>query len=257
MLPLVIFCFMFVRVALVLVYQDDQDCAIEGVFLSYWFYIRYVRFKCMLIGHFFCNNGVIVQKIIVVFMSLLVLGVACGNYCCAIEERKEEKIQEWFKAVTEGNVRAVQRLIADGIDPNIQLRGNNAALLLVAHKGNEEMVRVLVRHKADINQESVIKHQTPLTMAVTYGSVKMVQLLIALCASIDHQTSLMGQTALHKAACQGRPEMTRLLLRSKANQYLKDNDNHIVIDCAYRALFHAITRNKRDAYEQIVKLLRC
>jgi ankyrin repeat protein len=87
-------------------------------------------------------------------------------------------------------------------------------------KGNEEMVRLLLEHGAEVNSSGSADHGgCPLYEASRHGYLTIVGVLIENAAKIDYQTTCHS-TALQAASNAGHTEIVRLLLDNNANANL-------------------------------------
>ncbi len=102
----------------------------------------------------------------------------------------------WAIAVDHGNLERVERLLADGVDPDVLISGDyraseaprlhgQTALMEAAWLGYEELARLLLQAGAD-----------------------------PLVREVSEQEHFSGDTALHKAATQGHAGIVRLLLEA-------------------------------------------
>lgn len=95
-----------------------------------------------------------------------------------------------------------------------------AALLLATKKGDEAIVRLLLRHGVNTSARS-IDGNTPLHYAAQSGHTAIVQLLLDKGAVIDTIT-ITGATALLLAAQTWQSAVVRVLLDNGANTELSD-----------------------------------
>jgi uncharacterized protein len=186
-------------------------------------------------------------------------------------------------AAESGRVEKVEAALKAGIDVNTVDRGTQfTALHLAAHEGHLPVIKVLLKHKANVDplaqndltplhlaayngrSECVAlllqfgakvdprdrEGKTPLTHACT-GPVedalefeKTVKLLLDAGAEINAKESTEGFTPLMMAAGLGNVEIVKILLRANADKSLLDNDGD-------SALSHAQTKG----YVDIIKLL--
>ena len=107
-------------------------------------------------------------------------------------------IQNLSEAAFTGNLTAVKRALADGVDPNTKDPQSGSTLLAIAAlMGHTEVVAVLLEHGADVNVNS-----------------------------------RDGGTALHAAAFLGRADTVKLLLEKGADATLKNGMGSPAIDGA-------------------------
>ena len=79
-------------------------------------------------------------------------------------------------AAREGNVRAVNLLIEEGVDVNKQEGGGNSALFWAVYYGHEEVVSALLRHGARVDNKCD-KCQDPIGVAREKKYTKILELL--------------------------------------------------------------------------------
>lgn len=85
-----------------------------------------------------------------------------------------------YKAVREGNVTKVKRLLEHGVDPNICDGHHMTVLHLAAYWGETEIVKLLIKHHADVNIDNGGKGWTPLHSAAISGGLKNREEIISL-----------------------------------------------------------------------------
>ena len=69
----------------------------------------------------------------------------------------------FFYYIRKNNVKSIKKLIASGIDVNLQNDGGNTALILASIRNNSELVKLLIDAGADVNIQN--KHKR---LAVDY-----------------------------------------------------------------------------------------
>ena len=82
--------------------------------------------------------------------------VGCGN---------PEADRALFKAATEGNIKGIKQLIADGADVNAKDRNGSTTLHAAALTGHKEIVELLIANGADVNAKND-RGDTPLDAAI-------------------------------------------------------------------------------------------
>ena len=114
-----------------------------------------------------------------------------------------------------GYEELVQQLLkrtADGIDPNHKDLYDRTPLSWAAEMGHEKLVRLLIRHGAQV--ESKDKHgQTPLFYAAGNIDGTIVTLLIAEGAQVETRDNY-GRTALSRAEAHGRKVVVQVLAQN-------------------------------------------
>ena len=96
-------------------------------------------------------------------------------------------------AISEGNLEAVQELLADGDDVNGVCRPYGTPLQTAVVTGDEEMVRLLLKTGAYVNTKGG-KYQTPLLAAVLCGHEEIVALLLR------HKADVLTECGFHVSA---------------------------------------------------------
>jgi ankyrin repeat protein len=110
-----------------------------------------------------------------------------------------------WAAAKKGDARRVETLLAKGVDVNAKTRYGATALSFAADKGHVEVVKVLLRHKADVNVKDTFYKATPVTWALLNGHPAIVKLLIEAGAK-DLDSVLISSVAL------GNADVVRALL---------------------------------------------
>ncbi len=180
------------------------------------------------------------------------------------------------------NMPAVQMLLDK--NPNLEaedVRGRTA-LFRAVEEGQDEVINVLLAHKAEVNHRAS-DGSTPVLAAVSYGklpaikallaaggnietpdnggktpliqaaegsaytpnNVPFVQLLIEKGAKVEPQDK-QGRSALYLASSEGKAEAVNLLLDQKADPNLKDNNGGT-------PLLIAVTYGKMDTIKTLLK----
>jgi truncated hemoglobin YjbI len=122
-----------------------------------------------------------------------------------------------------GNVRMVELLLRLGADPNVKTAGGHTSLYCVANAGQltggGDVVRVLVRAGAQVDERSDSKRCTALHMAARRGNTKVAEALIDCGADINAQDK-SGDTPLQRAKNCRKSEVALLLVSRGADASL-------------------------------------
>jgi outer membrane protein assembly factor BamB len=113
--------------------------------------------------------------------------------------------EELWAAARKGDAAAVEDLLARGVDVNAKNAYGATALSFATDKGHLEVVRVLLKHKADVNVSDTFYKATPLSWAVSKGNPAIVEALLKAGAK-------GADKYLASAARIGKPEVVRTIL---------------------------------------------
>jgi len=124
------------------------------------------------------------------------------------------------RAVEQGDAGTVQRLLADGVNPQQLDEKNRTGLVVAALTGNLQIFAMLMKAGARLDIPDPLGN-TPLHYAADRNRAEMVKLMLALHAPIDAENK-GGITPLMMAASHGNVEVVEMLLAGGANP--KKND---------------------------------
>ena len=124
-------------------------------------------------------------------------------------------------ATAEGNIKAVIRHLANGVDVNVKNDFGFTPLLKAAQFGRREVAELLIAKGADVNAKGW-DGRTPLHFAVLRSSKEMAELLIAAGADVNAKAE-SGETPLDWAIMNKQTELTALLRKhcGKTGEELK------------------------------------
>jgi outer membrane protein assembly factor BamB/ankyrin repeat protein len=86
--------------------------------------------------------------------------------------------EDLWTASRTGDAKAVEALLAKGVDVNAKTHYGATALWFAAYKGHLEVVKVLLKNKADLNASDTIWGSSPLSLALGEGRVEIVKVLL-------------------------------------------------------------------------------
>jgi ankyrin repeat protein len=121
-----------------------------------------------------------------------------------------------LEAINWNNLAMVKKLIMEGADVNLGIRGDifTTPLQAAAKKGSIDIVYLLLEHGADMNAPPHYKYgATALQYAAIGGYTGIALLLLEKGADVNAlPAQIDGRTALEGAAEHGRKDMVRILL---------------------------------------------
>jgi outer membrane protein assembly factor BamB len=85
---------------------------------------------------------------------------------------------ELWAAARKGDARAVEALLAKGVPADAKTRYGATALWFAAYKGHLDVVKVLVKYRADVDARDTVWGESPLDLAAENDQVEMVKVLL-------------------------------------------------------------------------------
>lgn len=130
-------------------------------------------------------------------------------------------------AIMKHSVDAVRKLLVNGASPSTPGSDDpgEPPLTLAAQEGNCDIVAVLLKHSADLNQGTTPRGSTPLLSAACKGHLRVVELLLRHNAIVNKAQTGDGPTPLYMAAQNGHRDVAELLLKNHADVNLADSDD--------------------------------
>lgn len=142
--------------------------------------------------------------------SILFLGLLLSLTVAALATPPNKEL---LTAVMKKNAPQVETLLAAGADPNAPIEVvpgfPTTYLITAADNGSLDVVKALVKHKAQVNQSDAFK-ATALMAAAGKGNMAMVEFLLASGADAKAKDD-DGKDALAAARANGHAEVIKLL----------------------------------------------
>ena len=123
--------------------------------------------------------------------------------------------------VNEGQIKAISLFLEAGFSPDIKDKNGVPLICLAARKGNAEILQLLLRSGAQINQLAEDRSCSAIFDAALGNQKNIIKILIEAGADVDIQ-SKDGQTALVVAAGSGYDEIAEMLFKAGADPDIKD-----------------------------------
>ena len=120
-----------------------------------------------------------------------------------------------FKAVYDGDLETVNRLIVKGFPIEQRDRAQRTAIHIAAYQSQDEILKLLVAAGGDINALEH-RHYDVITIAAVANDVELLKLALKLGGNPANITSPYDGTALIAAAHLGHSEVVKLLLEAGA-----------------------------------------
>lgn len=117
-----------------------------------------------------------------------------------------------YRAVSAKDTSQVKELLGKGADANYKPKMGQAEMVLLSaaiNKGDANIVRILVAHKANVNARDWF-NTTPLMYAANKGDLAIMKLLIANGADVKAADG-QGNTVLTAAKESGKPDVIKFI----------------------------------------------
>ena len=108
---------------------------------------------------------------------------------------------------------------------------NETALHEASWKGHLDIVKLLLKHDADVNVKAKLK-LSALHFASYKGYLDIAKLLLKHGANVNTKSLFIEETALHIASRENHLDIVKLLLQNGANVQIKDNKGRTSFDYA-------------------------
>jgi len=148
-----------------------------------------------------------------------------------IDQETYEFVQELFQLARAGDTERLEKIFEMGFAaPNIRDGKGNSLLMLASYNGNQETMRLLLKHGGDPELAND-RGQIPLSGAAFNGDTEMARHLIEHGAEVN-ALDPDGKTPLMFAAMFNRTEIIDLLLAHGADSALKTSDGKTASELA-------------------------
>jgi ankyrin repeat protein len=165
-------------------------------------------------------------------------------------ERELQVYAGLHAAAANGDAAKIERLIAEGENPNLQDSNSRTPLIVAAFRHHHAAAQALLRLGANPNARDAQRYDI-VTIAAVQNDLEMLKLALAGGASARNITSQYDGTALIAAAHLGHVDIVRALIEAKAPL---DHINNL----GWTALIEAVVlgnggKNHVDTVEALVK----
>lgn len=117
-----------------------------------------------------------------------------------------------WRAVTNNDTAIVELLLKHGANPNqgVKKTGNAKPLDMACQEGLLDVIKILVKYGADVNDKG-FRGQTPIRTAARNGWLDVIKYLVGNGAEFDMPAN-DGATPLESAAAKGHLEIVKILI---------------------------------------------
>lgn len=186
-------------------------------------------------------------------ISLLLQGCSANQDAQPLKQKDRELVrvelnEQLLQAVSQGKVSAIQDLLREDININVQDANKRTAVMIATYNNDVEVARMLIEAGADVNIQDDMQNN-PFLYAGAEGYLEILKLSIQ--AGADPTiTNRYGGTALIPASEHGYIDVIQALLTTTAIDV-----NH-VNNLGWTALIEAIILNDGNkTQQQVVQLL--
>lgn len=153
-------------------------------------------------------------------------------------ESPTEQYARMVSAVQQGDVRAIERTLAAGFDPDFAPEGESSLLYTAIYAGDHAAVRALLERGADVTRQEGFYRGTAIMFAADSGDVEIVDLLLEHGADINGRDGSYGDVAINWASYAGHLAMVEHLLSKGADPTIFGHGD--ALDIAMRRGFEPI-----------------
>ncbi|TWT87009.1 ankyrin repeat domain-containing protein [Stieleria varia] len=171
------------------------------------------------------------KRIAILFACVVILLVAIPLLFLATVDLNDFQ-NPMLNASCDGDTAEIERLLANGSDPNTSDAFNNTPLSIAAHFGQTDAAKLLLIKGANI--DGISGQMTPLQCAIYSGHRDTATFLLTQNADPD-LTDDYGMSSLTIAAQKGDAKMVEALLKAGANIEHVDNDGWRPLHSVLRA----------------------
>ena len=126
-------------------------------------------------------------------------------------------IEKWLAAARAGDIKTIKAMFAEGAQADATAPGSVTALGFAASRGHTELIKLLVKNKADVSRQSGPFGAPALVQAANTGQLESCKTLLELGADLEQSHRWFGMTPLHESVFQGHPELMQFLISRGAN----------------------------------------
>ncbi|KAK1135965.1 hypothetical protein K0M31_000536 [Melipona bicolor] len=169
-------------------------------------------------------------------------------------EAKNHRDKQFFRAAKYGNILELTNIIKEGIDVNMRHPLGWTALHLAAINAKPEVVKLLLKHGADVNapDEFINVYGT----AIEKGLHTLDVLAIReeeFCDQLNSRATFKGCTALHYAVLADSEACVHALLEAGADPTMKNESGHRAVEYAKDGALKEMLMKRAIKYDEIMK----
>lgn len=161
----------------------------------------------------------------------------------SIGKKLANKASKSCRKTTSKEYDIVKHCLENGLDSNEIFEDRYTLLLPSTCCGDEKLVRLLIKHGANVNFRSKLG-MTPIYLASQHGAYSLVQLLIENGVNIDIASTDEVKSPLLESTIQGHDLIVSALIKAGGDVNIKDVEGKTALDYA-----------REKGFENIIKIL--
>lgn len=158
------------------------------------------------------------------------LGKGWFAISCKTDTKTLQCSIQFINALKEDKWNAINQMLKNKIDLNLQNEAGETALILAIIKRHEQLTRFLLQQAADIDIQDD-EGRSPLHLACFFDEKRLVQCLLFLGANV-HKLTKEGLNALHFCAVNGNVLIAKKLIKRNIDFTCKSKTNITPLDIA-------------------------
>lgn len=151
-----------------------------------------------------------------IMLAMVIACPAAVGHAGVIPNDEQEVREMISRVVKAGDLNTMSALLGEGLDANLLDADREPALVTAVLAGRDDMVHLLLAHKADVMARTD-KGMTALHAAAYVGNAVVARVLIEHGAAVNDQANIAGITPLHAASEEDQLRVVKLLVSEGAD----------------------------------------